>query len=576
MHSRARNTTDEARPVGEDGRGTASGWRTFAPGAALLFLLVTIAYLPAFSAGFVWDDGIYITGNATLRTWSGLADIWFRPGATREYYPLVFTTFWVEYQLFGAEPWVYHATNVLVHAASACVLWRICAALRLPGAWMAAAVFALHPVHVESVAWAVERKNVLSCTFALLATLSWLRFLDQRRRVHVVLAALAFTAAMLSKPAVAPLPVVMLLVAWWRAGRIDRATAAASTPLFGVALVLGALHVVLEQGNLASTLVVVDDAPAERALAAGRAAWFYAGKLLFPYPLVTHYARWDVMASPLVHAALLAAAIAVPILLWTLRERIGRAPFVAVASYLALLAPASGLVSFAYLRFAFVADHLQYVPSIALTTLFVAAAAERCPPAARKWAAVLVLALLGLLTYRQSALYESNARLFEHNLRHEPDAWGAHDQLGAEALKSRDFATAARHFEASLRTHPENDVALANLGLALAGLGHDAEARAMLQRALVRQPDQHALRVNLATILERQGELASAAAEYERVLSRDPRSITALNNLALLRERAGRLDEALELLRRARSLRPDVSAIEENLRRIEGLVRDRK
>lgn len=543
--------------------------QSIARGAALLALLVLAAYFPAFSAGFVWDDGVYITGNETLRSWSGLADIWFRPGATREYYPLVFTTFWVEHQLFGAKPWIYHATNVIGHAGSACILWRICCALRLPGAWLAAAVFALHPVHVESVAWAVERKNVLSCAFALIATHQWLRFLDHRRRWHVSMAAVAFTAAMLSKPAVAPLPVVLLLVAWWRAGRVERAVTVASIPMFAVALALGALHYFLEQGNLASTLLVVDAQPVEQALAAGRAAWFYAGKLLFPYPLVTHYARWDVMSAPVVHGAVLAATIALPIVLWSLRDRIGRGPFVAVASYLALLAPASGLVSFAYLRFAQVADHLQYVPSIALTTGFVAVVARHRPPSARRWIATIVLAVLGLLTHRQARLYESNARLFEHNVRHEPAAWGAHDQLGGEALKVRDFAAAERHYASSLRMLPTNDVALANLGIALAGLGRDAEARDAFARALERQPHQHALRVNLATVLERQGDLSGAAAEYELVLSRDARSIAALNNLALLRERAGRLDEALELLRRAESIRPGVPAIEENLRRIQ-------
>ncbi len=560
MRERARPPIDE---------GPAQGAEHRALGLALLVLLVLVAYFPAFSAGFVWDDGIYITGNECLRSWSGLGDIWFRPGATREYYPLVFTTFWVEHQLFGAEPWIYHATNILVHAASACVLWCILRELRVPAAWTAAAVFALHPVHVESVAWAVERKNVLSCAFALVATFQWLRYLDDRRRARVVLAALAFTAAMLSKPAVAPLPVVFLLLAWWRTGSVERATIAAAIPSFGVALALGALHVALEQGNLASTLVVVDATPLERTLAAGRAAWFYAGKLLFPYPLVTHYARWDVMAAPFAHAALLAAALAVPIALWMLRGRIGRGPFVAAASFLIMLAPASGLVSFAYLRFAFVADHLQYVPSIALTTLFVAGAAARLPQSARKPVAGIVLAALGALTFRQAALYESNVRLFEHNVEFEPDAWGAHDQLGTEALKARDFAGAERHFAASLRIRPGDDVALANLGIALAGLGRDAEARQALERALERQPDQHALRVNLATVLERQGDLAGAAAEYERVLSRDPRSITALNNLALLRERAGRLSEALDLLRRAESIRPGVPAIAENTRRIE-------
>lgn len=538
-------------------------------GSLLLLLLVVVAYLPAFSAGFVWDDGVYITANPCLRSWSGLADIWFRPGATREYYPLVFTTFWVEHQIFGAEPWIYHATNVVAHAASACVLWRILRAPDLPGAWTAAAVFALHPVHVESVAWAVERKNVLSCLFALLASLAWIRFLDRRERRYGALVPLAFTAAMLCKPAVAPLPVVLLLVAWWRAGRLDRATVIATLPCFVVAAALGVLHVALERGNLASTLVVVEATPLERVLAAGRAAWFYAGKLAFPYPLVTQYARWDVLASPGLHAALLAALAAVPTGLWLLRGRVGRGPFTVVASFLVMLAPASGLVSFAYLRFAFVADHLQYVPSIALTTGCVALAAVRLPQAARRPVAVVALAALGLLTFRQAALYESNERLFEHNVRHEPAAWGAHDQLGTEALKARDYARARQHFAAALDLCPGDDAALSNLGIALAGLGRDAEARETLVRALERRPDESALRVNLATVLERLGDQAGAAEQYERVLARDPRSITALNNLALLRERAGRLDEALDLLRRAEEARPGIPGIGENMRRIQ-------
>lgn len=538
--------------------------------ALALVALVVVAYWPAFSAGWVWDDGISITGNAALRTWQGLADVWFRPGATLEYYPVTYTTHWVERRLFGASPFAHHAVNVALHAVAACTLWRVARALDLRGAWTAAAVFALHPVHVASVAWAVERKNVLSCLGALLATRAWIAYVDGRRRRHLALATLAFAAAMLAKPAVAPLPVVLLLIAWWRRGDAVRDCVRASLPLFAIAVALGALHVALEGRNLASTLLAVDASVVDRVLAAGRAPWFYAGKLVFPHPLVPIYAPWDVVGARGIHALLLAATLAVPFALWMLRERIGRGPFVAVTAFLVMLAPASGVVAFSFLRFAPVADHLVYAPSIALTTGAVAVAATGIRAwSVRRAAAAMVLAALGALTFRQAALYESNARLFEHNVAHAPEAWGAHDQLGGEALKARDFAAAERHYSASLRLAPANPVALANLGPALAALGRDADARAALERALERLPDDPSLRVNLATVLERQGELALAAAEYERALSRDPRSISALNNLALLHERAGRLDDALGLLRRARAIRADVPAIEENLRRIE-------
>src|SRR5688500_15867920 len=147
--------------------------RTALVAAATVVLLTLVAYIPALRAGYIWDDPQYVLENLTLRSPRGLAQIWLVPTATPQYYPLVHTTFWVEYQLWGPDrPAGFHLLNVLLHAANALLVWRVLRRLGLPGgeptAWAVAAVFALHPVHVESVAWITERKNVLSGFFYLL------------------------------------------------------------------------------------------------------------------------------------------------------------------------------------------------------------------------------------------------------------------------------------------------------------------------------------------------------------------------------------------------------------------------
>ena len=147
-------------------------------GAIFIVLAVFIAYWPALRGGFIWDDDGYVTHNQTLHNLNGLQEIWFNAGATPQYYPLVFTTFWLEYHLWGLNPLGFHLVNVLLHALGSLLLWRVLAQLKVPGAWLAAAIFALHPVQVESVAWITERKNVLSAVFYFLAALAYLRFIN--------------------------------------------------------------------------------------------------------------------------------------------------------------------------------------------------------------------------------------------------------------------------------------------------------------------------------------------------------------------------------------------------------------
>src|SRR4029077_17305865 len=149
----------------------------------LILAAVTIFfYQPAWNGGFIWDDDQYVTKNPLLTAPDGLWRIWFSLDSPSQYFPLTDTALRVEHALWGLDPTGYHWVNLFLHAANALLLWWLLARLKIPGAWLAAGIFALHPVQVESVAWITERKNVLMGFFFLLTLLAWTQFIDERER----------------------------------------------------------------------------------------------------------------------------------------------------------------------------------------------------------------------------------------------------------------------------------------------------------------------------------------------------------------------------------------------------------
>ncbi len=236
-----------------------------------LFLLTLLAYLPALGNGFVWDDDDYVTANPTLRSLAGLARIWLEPGAVPQYYPLTFTTLWLNYQIGGVAPFGYHLVNILLHATSAVLLWRVLRALSVPGALVAAALFAVHPVNVESVAWATERKNTLSGVLYLGSMLAYLRFAgigssprdatrgDTTWRARFAtegstatwaLALVLFLLGLLSKTVVCTLPAALVLLLWWQRGRLVARDLAWLAPFFVLGAALALVTVRMESGHV--------------------------------------------------------------------------------------------------------------------------------------------------------------------------------------------------------------------------------------------------------------------------------------------------------------------------------------
>ena len=527
--------------------------------------MVLAAYYPALWGGFVWDDVIFAE-EPVIRAPSGLWDIWFAPasiGKEGHYWPVVYTSFYLEYRLWGLWPVGYHAVNLALHAANTLLAWRVLARLAVPGAWVAAAAFAVHPVHAESVAWVIERKDLLSGLFYLGAALTWTRFAAAPGAGRYVLALGLFAAAMLSKSIAVTLPAALLLWHWWRDGRVTLRDAVLLAPFFalGFAIALGdyAYYAGREPLELARS-------PLDRVLTAARALWFYAGKLAWPTDLAVIYPRWEIDAGDPLGWAFVAAAAAAAAALWRWRDRIGRGPLAGAAFFAVTLSPMLGFVDYGYLQFSFVADRFQYLAC--LGPLAVAAAVgvrgaarlRRSRRAVVGGVAAAALVACGVLSWRQAGVYRDDVTLFGHIVALNPQARDAHLNLGSALLRSGRIEEGLAATRIAVAQRPDADAAHTNLGRAMLALGRFEEAEAALARALEVNPREPSALQNTGELHRRAGRLAEAEAAYRAVLAVDADFALAHAGLGHVLFSTGRHAEALAALGRATALRPDLDS----------------
>ena len=529
-------------------------------GAALLGALVAAAYVPAFGAGFVWDDAILVEGRF-VHDWSGLWTIWFSPAEVESHYwPLVYTSFWLEHKLWGLAPAGYHAVNVLLHLVNVLLIWHLLRRLAAPGAWAVAAVFAVHPLHVESVAWVIERKDVLSALFYLTAALTWIRYTEAPRPGRYLLALALFTAGLLSKSIVVTLPAALLIWHWWRAGRVTRTDLARLAPFFAVAFAVtaGDLAFLARRGPLD-----LDYSLVERVLIAARALWFYAGKLLWPTNLIVIYPLWEVSAADPAAWTYVLAAAALAALLWFGRRRLGRGPLAGAMFFAVTLSPVLGFVDHNYMQFSLVADRFQYLAGLGVLAVVVGAAARGAgrlrAGGGRAAAAGLaaVLAVLGALTWLQAGRYRDGLTLFSHIVAHNPDARGVHINLVGPLVDAGRFDEALASARIGVERRPRNPLAFANLSLALTRLERLDEAESALRDALEIDPGNVVVLQDLGEALRTRGRYDEAIEMYGRALSADSRELAAHAGLGTALFALERHGEALAALERALALDPD-------------------
>jgi hypothetical protein len=519
---------------------------------ALLVLLALVAYVPVLWAGFVWDDTFLIVDNPNMQGWAGLVRTWTEPTSLRyPWYPLTYTSFWLEYAWVGARPLVYHIDNVLLHAADAVLLFRLAAALGVPGAWLAGALFAVHPIHVESVAWITERKNVLAGLFALLSLHAFVRATDLRgalartadaaRDWHNgwLCASLAgFALAMLSKTAVAPLPGALLVLLWLAQGRISVRDAARVAPFFAVAIALGAITMSMETNVVGEGQDFIQLSLLERTLLYPRALWFYAGKHVFPADLMFFYPRWEVDARdptqwlPLVGAAgALAAGVA-------LIPRWGRGPLAAILIYGGMLVPASGFFNVLFMFYSFVQNHFAYFASMPLVVLLAAAVPLLCdrvrlPARARIAVAALVLAPLAALTGSESRTFENEEVLWRASVERNPRSWTALTNLGGLLVDKGDYASAEGFLRRAIEVNPVDYWAHNNLGIAMLRQGRNEAAIPSFEAAIREWPGNPVAWTNLGLAFARLGRGPAAVRAWQRAIASDPSYAAAHEALRL-------------------------------------------
>jgi Tfp pilus assembly protein PilF len=549
--------------------------------AALLVGMVVAAYGPALSAGFIWDDDDYVTENPLLHAPDGFERIWLSMDAPSQYFPLVYTAFRIEYGLWGLDPFGYHLINVLLHAANALLLWLLLRRLEIAGAWFAAAVFALHPVHVESVAWITERKNVMSLFFSLLSLLAWMRFVEPRQgsgRLYYALSLIWYALALSSKVTACTLPAAQVLLLWLRGHPVDRRRLAQIVPFFAFGVAMGLVITYWERYHIGTVGERFEIAPIESFLVATRAVWFYLGKLLLPTQLAFSYPKFEVDPSDPFQYVWALAGVILLVALWCWRHRIGRAPLVAAIFFVAALSPLLGFIPLFTFWYTYVADHYQYMASIGPIALFGAGATQllRKHTSLGKVglgsAAGLVLVVLGLLVWNQSRVYESEETLWRDTIAKNPTSWMAQTNLGRYMLREERFEEAVEAYSRVFAI--KSDVYRAHVGRAraLLKLGRERDAEADFKAALELKPDLYSAHQALGRLSWKRGARAIAIAHYEEMIAIAPQNPAGHFLMGRALEARGRPRGALVHYRNALAVDPEHEDARRGLERLEAAV----
>ena len=543
----------------------------------MLIVLTAAVYLPAISGPFIWDDDIYITADPRMETLAGLGKIWidpFRQEHRHQFYPLTVTAFWLQHQLWGESPVGYRTVNVLIHALNAVLLWRVLRRLRLPGAWIAGAIFSVHPVHVVSVAWITELKNVLSTLFFLSAAMAMVRFfnlggvrwpgkldyMDGTRWFWYVLAMGLFVCALLSKTVTALLPVALLLVLWWKRDRLRWRDVVALLPMVIIGSVFVMTTVWLESRYSSDQVHAAGLTWMESWLIAGRSIWFYAGKLIWPDELMMIYPRWQVDANVWWQYSYLFGMLVVIVLLWLFRRKIGKGPLAATAYFVIAVSPVS-FVTVGFMAHSFVADHWQYWASMGLVIPAAAGSAilfNRCGEPIWLGCLVVIVALMALcgLTSQRCSLYRDHITLWSSTLAKNPGSFAAHNNLGNAILLQSNMDQAIWHYRSALRLNPDYPDSNYNLGRVLYLQGEVNEAEVHLRQAIQAVPGYIPAHVLLGLVHQSQGKQEHAIAAFKQAIRLDPDSVEAHYNLGRIYRSQGQVDEMMSQYRQVLRLAP--------------------
>jgi protein O-mannosyl-transferase len=536
--------------------------------ALVLAALTILVYRPAWNGGFLWDDDDYITKNELLTAPDGLRRIWFSLDSPSQYFPLTYSTFRLERALWGLNPTGYHWVNLLLHVANALLVWAVLFRLKVPGAWLAGAIFALHPVQAESVAWITERKNVLMGFFFLLTLLAWIAFVDgrtKRPRLFYGLALILYLLALSAKTTACTLPAALFLILWLQKKPVSWKRIFQIIPFLVLGIAMGVLAMWWEryhQGTSRGVFTFLS--PIERVLVACRAVSFYLSKLIWPSNLTFIYPRWNIAPTHLLNYVWLLAGVIVCVAIYFLRRYVGRSVEVATAFFVATLSPVLGFIMLYTFRYTFVADHYQYLACIGPIALASAGLVNLADTSKNSRtlissAALCVVALLATLTWQQAAMYGNIETLWRTTLSRNPGCWMAHNNLGIVLFEKGQLDDAIAHYRTTLQMQPNFWDADYNLGTALLRKGKVDEAIFYCDKAIRMQPNDPDAQVALANALLQKRRIDDAIVHYQKAVAIRPDYFLARYGLGHALLEKGELDAAIDHCRAALLIRPNDS-----------------
>lgn len=546
--------------------------------AIVLVVFTLLAYEPVWHAGFIWDDDVLIVENQMITGTDGLHRFWLTTEAP-DYLPLTSSLWWLEWRAWGRDATGYHVANVLLHVINAVLVWIILRRLRVPGAWLAALVFALHPVNVATVAWISEQKNTLSMFLYAMAIVLYLRFDEDGRWSWYSLSLAAFLLALLSKTAVVMLPFVLLGCVWWLRGRVQRKDFLCIGPFIVLSLALGVVSVWFHH-NRALVLGGLTDRTGNvlsRLAAAGWALWFYLYKAILPWNLCAIYPKWNVDASRWISYVPTLALMGCFTLFWWKRRSWGRPLLFGLGYFAVMLFPVLGFFHISFHEYSFVADHWQYHAIIGVIALAVAAGVTVCSRMGQSGqslgmlASVALLIVLGVATWTRACVYAGSETLWRDTAAKNPNVWVAHYNLGNSYLQAGRIEDAITHYEQAVQIEPGHQEVHNNLAFALLQAGKVNDAVAHLEQVVRINPNSTEGHYNLANAYLQAGRVQDAIGHYEQVVRLNPDYVEAHVNFGFALAQRGKFDEAVQHWEAALRLDPGNQNAQRGLERVRSI-----
>ncbi len=510
-------------------------------GILVLLALVVVTFWPTLRNGFIWDDDLLLTDNSVIKSAEGLRDLWFSIKPI-DYFPVTYTDFWFEWRIWGMNPTGYHVTNLILHAINTLLLWRVLRKIlgttapagSAPAsnvfdlAWFGAALFALHPVNVATVAWIAERKNTMAMMFALLSAHCYLSAdsdpenAKKSQRLYIG-SLIFFLLSLLSKTAGVMLPAIFLCIAWWKRG-VTRRDVMRTLPFFAIAFVMGLVTIWFQNHR-----AMAADFPVRpmllRIAGVGPAVWFYISKALCPINLSPVYPQWTIkpqeLASYIPHLCMAAALV----VLWVQQRRWGRGPVVALAVFLLMLAPVVGLLNVNYHKFSLVADHWQYFSlPVAAAAIVMGVAKVFDNPSVRATVLGAVVVAFAVLSWNQSHLYDTS-RIWRATLEKNPNSYVAANNLAEELQEHGQLDDSLKYFKRSLEIFPGYRHALMGEASVYLHMKKYNEAIPPLEELLKVQPNNFFVRFNIGSAYLILGKLPQAIEQMRAALEIPPDNI---------------------------------------------------